>query len=146
MLEMMAFRDDPRGWAKAQAERLRSDPRGWSREQASRLRELVDVAPFSDEAVERELAAVRELMDRLSELGPDDRQRLHEELFNLHERLSPSSAGVTGAKIGLAAAVLPVIGFISGPLAGSAYGVYRSKRLAEVRAELKDMMRRLARE
>jgi hypothetical protein len=141
----MAFRDDPRAWAKAQAERLRSDPKAWSREQADRLRKFVDVAPFSDEAVEREVAAVRDRMERLPELSPDDRQRLHEDLFALHERLTPGSAGVTGAKIGLAAAVLPVIGLISGPLAGSAYGVYRSRRLAEVRTELKDMMRRLAR-
>jgi hypothetical protein len=41
--------------------------------------------------------------------------------------------------------VLPVIGFITGPLAGGAYGVYRAKRLNEVRDEIKGMMRRLAR-
>jgi hypothetical protein len=141
----MAFRDDPRGWAKAQAARLRSDPKGWAQDQARRARELVDVAPFSDDAVARELADLRERMDRLPELDADARQRLHEDLLDLHERLSPGGALVKGAGIGFAASVLPVIGMISGPILGSAYGVYRSRRLTEVREEVHDMLRRVVR-
>lgn len=141
----MSFRDDPKGWARAQAEQLRSDPKSWARAQTQRLRELVDVAPFSDDALTRELDALRGQVDRLHELSPDERQALHDALLDLRERLSPSGAAVSGAKIGLAAAVLPLVGMITGPVLGSAYGVYRSQQLAEVREELQAMLRTLAR-
>ena len=145
MLRAMAFRDDPRGWARAQAKRLRSDPKGWAQEQTSRLRHIVDVAPFSDEALTRELARLRERVEHLGELAPEERQALHDELLVLHERLTPGGALTSGAKIGFAASVLPVIGLITGPVIGSAYGVYRSQRLTEVRSEIQEMLRRLAR-
>lgn len=141
----MSFRDDPKGWARAQAEQLRSDPKAWARAQGQRLREIVDVAPFSDDALMRELTALRAQVDRLPELGPDERQALHDALLDLHQRLTPGGALISGAKIGLAASVLPVIGMITGPVLGSAYGVYRSTKLAEIRDEVAAMLRKLAR-
>ncbi len=141
----MSLRDDPKGWAKAQAEQLRNDPGKWAREQADKLRGMVDVAPFSDDAVQRELTDLRSRLDRLAELDPDARQKLHDDLLALHQRLTPGGALVSGAKIGLAAAVLPVVGLISGPVLGSAYGVYRSQQLAQIRDELQQMLRKLAR-
>lgn len=141
----MSLLDDPKGWARAQADNLRKDPKGWAQAQLGRAREFVDVAPFSDEALERELGSVRERVARLPALTADEREQLHADLLGLHGRLSPGGAVVSGAKIGLAAAVLPVIGLITGPLIGSAYGVYRSQRLTEVRQEIDGMLRRLAR-
>lgn len=141
----MSLRDDPKGWARAQAEQLRNDPTGWARTQADRLRGMVDVAPFSDGALFRELTDLRGRVDRLAELGPDERQQLHDDLLALHQRLTPGGALISGAKIGLAAAVLPVVGMITGPILGSAYGVYRSQQLAEVREEIAAMLRKLAR-
>jgi hypothetical protein len=141
----MSFRDDPKGWARAQAEQLRSDPKSWARAQTQRLRELVDVAPFSDDALMRELTALRGQVDRLHELSPDERQALHDALLDLHQRLTPSGAAVSGAKIGLAAAVLPLVGMITGPVLGSAYGVYRSTQLTQARDEIQTMLRKLAR-
>ena len=131
----MSLLDDPRGWAKAQAQRLRDDPKGWARERGEQLREMVDVAPFSDDALERELAA-----DRKSA-----RQQLHDDLLDLHNRLSPGGAAASGAKIGLVAAVLPVVGMITGPLIGGAYGIYRSSRAGAARDEVDAMLRQLAR-
>ncbi|MFY0537967.1 hypothetical protein [Nannocystis pusilla] len=42
-------------WAKQQSDQLRSDPKGWAKAQGERLKQMVDVAPFSDTALEREL-------------------------------------------------------------------------------------------
>jgi hypothetical protein len=141
----MSLLDDPKGWAKAQAQRLRDDPKGWARERGEQLRDMVDVAPFSDEALERELAALRARVEGLAGLDADARQQLHEDLLALHNRLSPGGAAASGAKIGLAAAVLPVIGMITGPLIGGAYGIYRSQRAGAAREEVDAMLRRLAR-
>jgi hypothetical protein len=141
----MSLRDDPKGWARDQAQRLRDDPKGWAREQGEQLRGLVDIAPFSDAALERELFDLRARVERLADLGADERQQLHDALLDLHNRLTPGGALVSGAKLGLAAAVLPVIGVITGPILGSAYGVYRAQRLTEVRSEVQAMLRHLAR-
>lgn len=144
MLLPMSFRN-PKDWAREQAEKLRSDPKGWAREQADKLKDVVDVAPFSDEALEVALAGLRERMARLERLDSEERQVLTDEVIALHERLATGNTVVNGAKIGLAAAVLPVIGVITGPLLGGAYGVYRSQQLRRVRDELQDMLRALAR-
>jgi len=141
----MSLLDDPKGWAKAQAQRLRDDPKGWARERGEQLRDAVDVAPFSDAALERELAALRDRVAGVGALDPDGRQQLHDDLLDLHNRLSPGGAAASGAKIGLAAAVLPVIGVITGPLIGGAYGVYRSQRATAARDEVQAMLRLLAR-
>lgn len=141
----MSLRDDPKGWAKAQAEQLRNDPGGWARSQADRLRGMVDFAPFSDGALYREMEDLRARVERVAELDADARQKLHDDLLALYQRLTPGGALISGAKIGLAASVLPVLGMISGPILGSAYGVYRSQQLAQIREELQDMLRKLAR-
>lgn len=141
----MSLFDDPKGWVRSQTENLRKDPRGWAQTQVERARELVDVAPFSDESLERELGSLRERLARLSALTPDEREKLHADLLSLHERLSPSGAAVSGAKLGLAASVLPLVGLVTGPLIGGAYGVYRSQRLSEARQEIDAMLRRFAR-
>lgn len=141
----MSIREQAKAWAQKHAQQLRSDPAAWAREQGKRLREFVDVAPFSDAALGRELASLRERVGRREQLGADERQKLADELLALHERLTPGGAMLSGAKIGLAAAVLPVVGVITGPVLGSAYGVYRSQQLAEVRAEVQEMLRTLAR-
>ncbi|MCA9635697.1 MAG: hypothetical protein KC420_06660 [Myxococcales bacterium] len=62
----MSLTDDPKGWARAQVERLRADPKAWALEQGERARKLVDVAPFSDEALDRELLA------RVEARAPDE--------------------------------------------------------------------------
>jgi hypothetical protein len=141
----MAITDDPKAWARAQVERLRQDPEGWARDQGERLKKAVDVAPFSDDALERELSALRAAVAKLPELSKDERVAVHDALVNLHERLTPGGAMVSGAKIGLAASVLPVLGMITGPLVGGAYGVYRSQRLADVRAEVDELLRTVVR-
>ncbi|MCB9701045.1 MAG: hypothetical protein H6711_04075 [Myxococcales bacterium] len=141
----MSLTDDPKGWARAQVERLRADPKAWALEQGERARKLVDVAPFSDEALDRELLALRTAVDHLDELGADEKVALHDALLQLHERLSPGGALVSGAKIGLAASVLPVVGMITGPILGGAYGVYRSQRLTAVRDEVQGMLRKVVR-
>jgi hypothetical protein len=140
----MSLRDQAKDWAKRQADQLRSDPKGWARAQSQRLKEMVDVAPFSDAALERELSSLRQRMARLGQLSADERQKLADELLALHERLTPGGAMISGAKIGLAASVLPVVGMITGPVLGSAYGVYRSGRLGEARDEVQAMLRQLA--
>lgn len=141
----MSLGDRAKDWAKQQTDQLRSDPKGWAKAQGQRLKEIVDVAPFSDAALERELNSLRERTARLRELTADERQKLADELLALHQRLTPGGAMISGAKIGLAASVLPVVGMITGPVIGSAYGVYRSQRLGEVRDEVQAMLRKLAR-
>jgi hypothetical protein len=142
----MSLRDDPKGWARAHIQRIRNDPRGWADERREELRGLVDVAPFTDAALERELGGLRGRVERRAELGPDERQALHDELLDLHHRLSPGGALVNGAKIGLAASVLPVLGLITGPVLGSAYGVYRSQRSSDARDEVQALLRSLVRD
>ena len=144
MIDLMSIRDRARGWARQQTDELRSDPQAWARAQGERLKKMVGVAPFSEAALDDELRSLRERMGRLDDLGADERRRLADELLALHERLTTGGAMVSGAKIGLAASVLPVVGFITGPLIGSAYGVYRAQQLGEVRRELQEMLRTLA--
>ena len=141
----MSLRDDPKGWAKAQVQRIRDDPKGWATERREQLRGLVDVAPFSDAALDRELGGLRARVERRAELTADERQKLHDELLDLHHRLTPGGAMVSGAKLGLAASVLPVVGMITGPILGSAYGVYRSQRLTQARDEVATLLRSLVR-
>jgi hypothetical protein len=136
---------NPKEWARQQAEKLRSDPKGWVRETGEKLKDVVDVAPFSDAALEPELERLRDRMGHLDELDADGRQTLADDLLALHQRLSTAGTVVNGAKIGLAASVLPVVGMITGPILGGAYGVYRSTQLKAVRAELQQMLRTLAR-
>ena len=145
MLPWMSVRKQATDWAKRQTEQLRNDPREWARAQGERLKEMVNVAPFSDASLDREMASLRERVARLDQLDTAARQQLADELLALHERLTTGGAMVSGAKIGLAASVLPVVGMITGPLIGGAYGVYRSQRLGKVRDELRDMLRELAR-
>jgi hypothetical protein len=141
----MSIRDRAKEWARRQTEQVKDDPKAWARAQGDRLKAMVDVAPFSDAALDRELGSLRERMGRLDTLDADARQRLADELLALHERLTAGGALVSGAKIGLAASVLPVVGVITGPLIGGAYGVYRSQRLGRVRDEVHAMLRALAR-
>jgi hypothetical protein len=145
MLCWMSIRDQAKEWARQQADQLRNDPKAWARAQGRRFKELVDVAPFSDDALQRELGSLRERMARVERLDPDERQQLSDDLVALHERLTAGGAMVSGAKAGLAASVLPVVGFITGPLIGSAYGIYRSQQLGQVRDEIRAMLRQLAR-
>jgi hypothetical protein len=141
----MAVQDDVKGWVKNHAQRLREDPKAWARERGEQLKGMVDVAPFSDAALARELGVLRERLARRAELGADERQKLHDDLLDLHDRLTPGGAMASGAKIGLAAAVLPLVGVITGPILGGAYGVFRSQTLTEARAEIQSMLRELAR-
>jgi hypothetical protein len=141
----MAVSDDLKGWVKDHTQKLRDDPKAWARERGQQLKELVDVTPFSDDAVQRELQALKDRVSKRADLNADERQRLHDDLLSFHDRLTPGGAAVSGAKIGLAASVLPVVGLISGPLLGSAYGVYRSQTLTEAREAVQVMLRELAR-
>lgn len=141
----MAVQDDVKGWVKGHAQRIREDPRAWARERGEQLKGMVDVAPFSDAALARELAALRERLARRADLSADERQQLHDDLLALHDRLTPGGAMASGAKIGLAAAVLPLVGVITGPIIGGAYGVLRSQTLTDARAEIQTMLRELAR-
>lgn len=145
MIAAMAFSDDTKAWAKAQADRLRSDPKGWAQDQADRLKKMVDVAPFSPEALEKELAALRESVARVDQLSADERVILHDAIIQLRERLGAGNAAATGAKIGLAASILPVVGMITGPIIGGAYGAYRSQQLGDVRKEVDEMLRTVVR-
>jgi len=141
----MAFSDDTKTWAKAQADRLRSDPKGWAQDQADRLKKMVDVAPFSPEALEKELAALRESVARVDQLSADERVILHDAIIKLRERLGTGGAAASGAKIGLAASILPVVGMITGPIIGGAYGAYRSQQLGDVRKEVDEMLHKVVR-
>lgn len=141
----MAVQDDLKGWVKGHAQRIREDPKAWARERGEQLKGMVDVAPFSDAALERELGALRERVAGRAKLSADERQKLHDDLLDLHDRLTPGGAMASGAKIGLAAAVLPLVGVITGPILGGAYGVFRSQTLTDARAEIQALLRELAR-
>lgn len=120
---------------RAELERL-------TREALDRLREHPVV---SDAAAERRLADLRARVADLPNLDADARVRLHDDLLALYEVLSPGGALVTGAKLGLVASVLPVLGMITGPIVGGTYGVYRSQRLVRVREETRELLRALVR-
>lgn len=145
MLAGMAFPEDTKDWVKAQTDSLRNDPKGWAQQQAERLKKLVDVTPFSPEALEKELVALRATVARVDELSSDECVAVHDALINLRQRLGASGAAASGAKIGLAASLLPVVGMITGPLIGGAYGAYRSQQLGDVRAEVDAMIRTVVR-
>jgi hypothetical protein len=141
----MSIRDRAKGWARQHTEELRRDPQAWARAQGQRMKKMVDVAPL-----QRRGARARAPLAARAD-GPARRPRRRRaesgsltSFLALHERLTTGGALVSGAKLGLAASVLPVVGLITGPLVGSAYGVYRSQKLGDVRRELQDMLRALA--
>jgi len=142
---VMAFPDDTKDWVKAQTESFRSDPKAWAQNQANRLKKLVDVTPFSPEALEKELTVLRAAVARVDELPSEECIVLHDTLIKLRERLGTGEAAATGAMVGLAASLLPVVGLVTGPLIGGAYGVYRSQQLGDVRAEVNDMIHTVVR-
>ena len=88
----------------------------------------------------RKVALFRSMMERLDLLTPTQRKKLLEEMQIFVDSLSTGNMVLGTAGLGLGAAILPVIGAISGPLIGGVYGAYKARKLAHYRKEVKRMM------
>jgi len=104
----------------------------------------MEIPTLREATAKRKVERFRGMMTRLDLLTPQQREKLLEEMQIFVDSLSTGNMVLGGAGIGLGAAVLPVIGWISGPLVGGAYGAYKARKLARYRAEVKKMMRQLA--
>jgi len=90
------------------------------------------------------VAQFRGRLGRRGDLSPEQRAALRQEMQAFIDSLSMANNVAVGAGMGLAAAVLPVIGWISGPLIGSLYCGYRSHQLARYRDEVQEMLKLLS--
>lgn len=104
----------------------------------------MEIPTLREETARKKVAQFRSMMERVDLLTSGQRDRLLEDMQAFVESCSTSSVVLGGAGIGLSAAVLPVIGLISGPLIGGAYGAYKARKLARYRREVRDMIRLLA--
>ena len=87
----------------------------------------------------------RRRMERLSWLTPQERRQLLRELQTFADSLRTEKVILGSTALGLGAAVLPVIGLISGPIIGGFYGAYKANKLASYRQEALEMMEEMSR-
>ena len=76
-------------------------------------------------------------------LSPQQRDKLLEEMKIFRDSLGVANNALVGAGLGLVAAWLPVIGWISGPLIGGGLATYQTFRLQRFRSEVERMIERL---
>lgn len=105
----------------------------------------MELPTLRESTCQKQVAEYRGRLGRLSQLTAAERDTLHEEMQAFVESLSMANNMVVGAGVGLGAAVLPVIGWITGPLIGGLYCGYRSRQLARYREEVQEMLKLLAR-
>ncbi len=101
----------------------------------------MEIPTFREETCKKRVAHFRSMLLKRSVLTAAERAELLEEMQSFCDSLSTGTAVLGGAGIGLGASVLPVIGWISGPLIGGIYGAVRSRQLARYRREVQDMIR-----
>jgi hypothetical protein len=104
----------------------------------------MEIPTFREQTCKKKVLHFRNMMARADYLTTDQRQRLLEEMQAFVDSLSTGTAVLGGAGIGLGAAILPVIGLVTGPIIGGLYGAYTSQKLSGYRREVMDMIRRLA--
>jgi hypothetical protein len=105
----------------------------------------MDLPTLREETCKRKLSYFRSMMDQVGQLSSIEKARLVEEMQTFCDSLSTGNVILGGAGIGLGAAILPVIGIITGPIIGGAYGAYKAKQLAHYRDEVLGMIKILAR-
>lgn len=101
----------------------------------------MEIPTFREETCKKKVAEFRRLLLKRSLLTGEERAELLKEMQAFSDSLSTGTAVLGGAGIGLGAAVLPVIGWITGPLIGGLYGAYRSRQLVRYRREVREMIR-----
>jgi hypothetical protein len=104
----------------------------------------MEIPTLREATAKRKVAQFRSMIERLDLLTTSQREHLLEEMQIFVDSLSTGNMVLGSAGIGLGAAILPVVGAISGPLIGGVYGAYKARKLARYRAEVKRMMRLLA--
>lgn len=107
--------------------------------------ERMELPTLRESTCQKQVAEFRGRLGRLSQMTAAERDKLHEEMQAFVESLSMTNNLVVGAGVGLGAAVLPVIGWITGPLIGGIYCGYRSHQLGKYRDEVTEMLKLLAR-
>jgi hypothetical protein len=103
----------------------------------------MEIPTFREETCKKRVAHFRSQILRRSLLTTAERADLLKEMQSFADSLSLGTGALGGAGIGLGASVLPVIGFLTGPLIGGLYGAYRSQKLARYRREVQEMIRLL---
>jgi len=92
----------------------------------------------------RKIAYFRSMMNKRDLLTPWQRGKLREEMQAFCDSLSPGNVIAGGAGIGLGAAVLPIVGAITGPVIGGIYGAYKAQKLAHYRQEVEHLLEELS--
>jgi hypothetical protein len=105
----------------------------------------MEIPTFREETARKKVAQFRSMMERVDLLTNTQRDRLLQDMQAFVDSCSMGNVVLGGAGIGLGAAILPVIGAVTGPIIGGAYGAYKARKLARYRKEVQGMIRRLAR-
>lgn len=99
---------------------------------------------LSESTCKEKMSYFRLRMERLSWLTAQERRRLFKELQIFSDSLRTEKMILGSSALGLGAAVLPVIGLITGPIIGGFYGAYKANKLVKYRREAQQMLEELA--
>lgn len=100
----------------------------------------MEIPTFREETCRRRVEFFEGLVSRADSLTPSERHQLREELQAFRDSVEPTHLIVGGAALGLGAAVLPVVGAVTGPLVGGVWGAFRAKRLSGYRDRANRML------
>ena len=103
----------------------------------------MEIPTLREKTCIRKVAFFRSMAAKRNLLTTEERNNLLEEMQIFADSLSTGTVIVGSAGLGLAAAVLPVIGAITGPLVGGFYGAYKAYKLSHYRDEVLRMIREM---
>ena len=104
----------------------------------------MELPTLREETCKKKVTHFRRMMAKSVLLSTEQRHRLLDEMQIFCDSLSTGNQVLGAAGIGLSAAILPVLGAITGPVIGGIYGAYKSRKLAHYRDEVLGMIRELA--
>ncbi len=104
----------------------------------------MEVPTIRKETCERKVALFRSMVAKADSLSTSEKAALRDEMQSFYDSLETGNVVLGTASVGLVASVLPVIGTITGPIIGGAYGAYKAKKLAPYRDEVLRLIRELS--
>jgi hypothetical protein len=103
----------------------------------------MEIPTLREATCKKKIQQFRQLMARYSLLSTEEKKKVIEEMQIFHDSLSLGNNSLIGAGVGLGASILPVIGWITGPLIGGGVCALMTLKLKRYRKEVKDMIEML---
>jgi hypothetical protein len=105
----------------------------------------MDMPTFREDTCRRKVELFESLVSHGTTLSASQRAQLRDEVLELRDSVEPARLVLGGAALGLGAAVLPVVGAITGPVVGGVWAALQAKKLHPYRERLDRIVRDLDR-